>query len=48
MEIKPNFERLKAVVNHREADRVPFFEALIDYSIQSQCLGREVKPDDYA
>ena len=46
MELKPNFERLKSAVNHQEADRVPFFEALIDYSIQSRFLGREVKPDD--
>ena len=48
MKLKPDFERLKAVVNHQEADRVPFFEALIDYSIQSQYLGRDVKPDDLA
>jgi len=28
MELKPNFERLKTAINHQEADRVPFFEAL--------------------
>jgi uroporphyrinogen decarboxylase len=46
MELKPNFERLKTAINHQEADRVPFFEALIDYSIQSRFLGREVKSGD--
>lgn len=46
MEIKPNFERVKASVRHEESDRVPFFEGLIAFPIQSQFLGRKVKPDD--
>ena len=36
MEMKPNFERFKAAVHHQEADRVPFYELLVDYGIQSR------------
>jgi len=47
MDIMPDFEgRFKKVVNHQEADRVPLCEVLIDYSIQSKFLGREVSADD--
>jgi uroporphyrinogen decarboxylase len=42
----PDFERLKKAVKHKEPDRIPLCEARIDYSIQSQFLGREVKEDD--
>jgi len=46
MEMKPNFERFKAAVHHQEADRVPFYELLVDYGIQSRFLGREVNAED--
>jgi uroporphyrinogen decarboxylase len=46
MELKPNFERFRAAVQHQEADRVPFYELLVDYGIQSRFIGREVKADD--
>ncbi len=46
MNTEPNFERLRATVRHEEPDRVPLFEALIDYSVQSTFLGRDVAPDD--
>ncbi len=48
MELKPDFNRFLAAVDHRETDRVPLGEILIDYSIQSRFLGREVAPDDSA
>jgi uroporphyrinogen decarboxylase len=46
MNLKPDFNRFLAAVNHRETDRVPLGEILIDYSIQSQFLGRTVTADD--
>lgn len=46
METRPDFERIRKTARHEEPDRVPLCEALIDYSIQSQFLGREVAPDD--
>ncbi|MFK5952020.1 MAG: uroporphyrinogen decarboxylase family protein [Desulfobacterium sp.] len=46
MSFSPNFERLQRAVKHQEADRVPFCEPDIGYGIQSQFLGREVRPDD--
>ena len=46
MDLKPDFNRFIAAVNHRETDRVPLGEALIDYSIQSKFLGRTVTADD--
>ena len=47
MDIMPDFEgRFRQVVNHQESDRVPLCEVLIDYSIQSQFLGREVSAED--
>ena len=48
MELKPDFNRFLAAIDHRETDRVPLGEILIDYSIQSQFLGREVAGDDPA
>jgi len=45
-QIKPDFNRFLAAVNHKETDRVPLGEILIDYPIQSQFLKREVDPDD--
>jgi len=46
MELKPDFNRIRKTVRHEEPDRVPLCEALIEYSIQSQFLGREVTADD--
>lgn len=48
MELKPDFNRFLAAVDHRETDRVPLGEVLIDYSIQSRFLGREVTAADLA
>jgi uroporphyrinogen decarboxylase len=48
MSLKPDFERIRKVVRHEEPDRVPLSEVLIDYSIQSKFLGREVTQDDMA
>ncbi|MGE5842993.1 MAG: uroporphyrinogen decarboxylase family protein [Deltaproteobacteria bacterium] len=48
MELKPDFNRFLAAVRHKETDRVPLGEILIDYSIQSQFLGRTVTSDDLA
>jgi uroporphyrinogen decarboxylase len=48
MELKPDFNRFLAAVDHRETDRVPLGEILIDYSIESRFLGREVAADDLA
>ncbi len=42
----PDFERIKKTVNHEEPDRVPVIECLVEYPVQSQFLGREVKSDD--
>jgi len=47
-EIETDFNRVLKAINHEEPDRVPLFEALIEYPIQSQFLGREVTPDDLA
>jgi uroporphyrinogen decarboxylase len=46
MILKPDFNRFLSALQHREADRVPLAEVLIDYSIQSRFLGREVTADD--
>lgn len=48
MELKPDFNRFLAAVRHRETDRVPLGEVLIDYTIQSRFLGRDVTADDLA
>jgi uroporphyrinogen decarboxylase len=42
----PDFERVRKTIHHEEPDRVPLLEALVEYPVQSQFLGREVKPDD--
>jgi uroporphyrinogen decarboxylase len=46
MDLKPDFERFRAAVHHEEPDRVPFFELLVDYGIQSSFIGREVSAGD--
>ena len=46
MEPRPDFNRFLAAVRHQETDRVPLGEILIDYSIQSQFLGRRVTAED--
>ena len=46
MDVKPDFERIRKAARLEESDRVPLAEFLIDYSIQSQFLGRPVTPDD--
>jgi len=48
MELKPDFNRFLAAVHHRETDRVPLGEVLIDYSIQGRFLGRDVGAEDWA
>ncbi len=48
MNVKPDFNRFLSAVRHRETDRVPLAEILIDYSIQSRFLGRTVTADDLA
>ncbi|UCG07179.1 MAG: hypothetical protein JSV83_00550, partial [Desulfobacterales bacterium] len=46
MDVKPDFKRIRKTARFEEPDRVPLAEILIDYSIQSQFLGRPVGPDD--
>jgi len=46
MDVKPDFDRLRKTARFEEPDRVPLAEILIDYSIQSQFLGRLVTPED--
>ena len=48
MDLRPDFNRFLAAVRHKETDRVPLGEVLIDYSIQSKFLGRNVTADDLA
>jgi uroporphyrinogen decarboxylase len=48
MDLRPDFNRFLAAVNHRETDRVPLGEILIDYSIQGRFLGRPVAAEDLA
>jgi uroporphyrinogen decarboxylase len=45
-EPSPNWERIKKTVGREEPDRVPLLEALVEYPVQSQFLGREVTADD--
>jgi uroporphyrinogen decarboxylase len=45
-EPSPDWERIKKTVGLEEPDRVPLLEALVEYPVQSQFLGREVAPDD--
>ena len=42
----PSFERLKKALRRQEPDRVPLFEGLVAYEIQSQFLGKQVTDDD--
>lgn len=48
MTLRPDFSRFLAAVRHKETDRVPLGEILIDYSIQSRFLGRKVTADNLA
>ena len=43
---RPDFERVRRTVRREPTDRVPLIEALVDFSIQSQFLGRPVTCDD--
>ena len=45
-EPSPNWDRVRKTVAHKEPDRIPLLEALVEYPIMSRFLGREVKPDD--
>ncbi len=45
-EPSPDWERIRKAVRHEEPDRVPLLEALVEYPVQSQFLGREVTADD--
>jgi uroporphyrinogen decarboxylase len=45
-EPSPDWERIKKTVGLEEPDRVPLLEALVEYPVQSQFLGREVTADD--
>ena len=47
-DVKPDFNRVIAALQHEEPDRVPLVEALVAYEIQSQFLGRTVTEDDLA
>ena len=40
MDVQPDFDRFRTVVNHQEADRVPLCEALVGYGIMSKFLDR--------
>jgi uroporphyrinogen decarboxylase len=44
--IPPDFGRIRKTVRHEEPDRVPLVEALVDFTIQSQFLGRKVVYED--
>jgi uroporphyrinogen decarboxylase len=44
----PDFRRVIAALEHREADQVPLAEVAIDYRIMSQFIGRTVADDDVA
>jgi hypothetical protein len=46
MEIKPDFDRLRAAIQYQEPDRVPLIELIVDLKHQSAMLGRKVSPDD--
>jgi len=43
---QPDFENIRKAARHEEGERVPLFEVLVEYPIQSQFLGREVSSDD--
>ncbi|MEI6337547.1 MAG: hypothetical protein WCQ57_03060 [Verrucomicrobiota bacterium] len=44
--IQPDFERLLKTIRREEPDRIPLFEALVDFELQSQFLGRPVVYED--
>jgi len=48
MDIEPDFGRIRKTAQHKEPDRVPLCEVLVEYPIQSRFLGREVKSKDLA
>lgn len=43
---KPNFDRIGTTLKHCEPDRVPMLEAVVDYEIMGQFLGRKVTDAD--
>jgi uroporphyrinogen decarboxylase len=45
---KPNFDRIIATLKHQEPDRVPMMEAVVDYEIMGQFLGKPVADSDLA
>lgn len=45
---KPDFNRIKTILQHKEADRVPLAEASISLDIISAFLGKEVSINDFA
>ena len=45
MDLQPDFERLQKAVNHQEADRLPLWEGVVDYSIMSKFTGKTVNAD---
>ena len=46
MRSQPDFNRFLDCIHHKEVDRVPLCELLIDYSHQSRFLGRKVTAND--
>ena len=46
--MQPDFGRVTKAFRHEAPDRVPLKEALVDYEIQSQFIGRAVTEDDLA
>ena len=42
----PDFENIRTAASNKEGTSVPLCEVLIEYPIQSQFLGKEVKSDD--
>lgn len=43
---EPDFGRIRTTVQHKEPDRVPLLEALVEYPVQSRFLDKEVTSDD--
>ena len=42
MPLDPNYQRLLTTINHKEPDRVPMMEFLIDPPLKEAVLGRPV------
>jgi uroporphyrinogen decarboxylase len=42
----PDFTRIATTLHHQEPDRVPMLEAVVDYEIMSQFLGKKVVDSD--